>query len=102
MVFDRVSWAVDHRDTEAREGEARVFEVRHLDKVVLCFESGSFSFSHVPVCAEEDAHLWCASMALSKVQRTWSDLLGMGFVRRNVNKLASIRAALRYYIVLLY
>lgn len=68
MVFDLLSWAEDHRDTEVREGEARVFEVSVLDSVDLCFESGSFSFSHVPVCEEGDAHLWLSSMALSRCQ----------------------------------
>lgn len=53
MVFDQLSWAADHRDAEAREGEASPFEVRVLDGVNWCFESGSFSFGHVPVCAEE-------------------------------------------------
>lgn len=67
-VFDQMSWAADHRDTEAREGEASLLEVRALDRVNQCFESGSFSFSHVPDCAEEDAYLGCASMALSGCQ----------------------------------
>ncbi len=31
-VFDQLRWAADHRDTEAREGEASLFEVRALDK----------------------------------------------------------------------
>lgn len=48
MVFDQLSWAADHRDTEAREGEASLFEVRALDRLNQGFESGSFSFSHVP------------------------------------------------------
>lgn len=59
MVFDQLSWAADH--TEAREEEAGVFEVRALDKVNLCFESGSFTFSHVLACVEEDAYLWLTS-----------------------------------------
>lgn len=48
MVFDQLSWAADDRDTEAREGEARLFEVRALDRGNRGFESGSFLFSHVP------------------------------------------------------
>lgn len=68
MVFDQLSCAADHRDTEAREGEASLFEVRALDRVNLRFESGSFSFSHVPACAEEDAYLWLASVPVSGCQ----------------------------------
>lgn len=65
MVFEQVSWATDHRDTEAREREASLFEVRAIDSVNRCFESGSFTLSHVPACAEEDAYLWLAGVALS-------------------------------------
>lgn len=68
MVFDQLSWAADHRNIEAREGEANLFEARALDRVIQCFESGSSMFSHVPACAEEDAYLWLASMALSGCQ----------------------------------
>jgi len=93
MVFDQLSWAADHIDTEAREGEAGLFEVRVLDGVNRCFESGSFSFSHVPVCAEEDAHLCLASMALSGCQEYGASFSGCGVVRRRVNKLSSIPVA---------
>lgn len=68
MVFDQLSCAADHRDTEAREREASLFEVRALDRVNRCFESVSFLFSHVPACAEEDAYLWLASVAFSGCQ----------------------------------
>lgn len=64
MVFDQRSWAADQRDTEAREGEGSLFEVRALDIVIQCFESESFLFSHVAACAEEDAHDCLASVAL--------------------------------------
>lgn len=75
MVFDQLNKPADHRDSEAKEKgkrEANLFEVRVLDRVNRCFESTSFLFSHVPVCAEEDAHLWLASSA--QVPRTWSVL----------------------------
>lgn len=55
MVFDQLSCAADHRDTEAREGEASLFEVRELDRVNQCFESERFSCRHVPACTEVGA-----------------------------------------------
>lgn len=36
-----------HRDTGG------LFEVRALDRVNWCFESGRLSFSHMPICAED-------------------------------------------------
>lgn len=93
MVFDQLSWEADQRDTEAREGEAGLFEVRALDIVNQCFESGSFSFSHVPACAEEDAHHWLASMILSECQEHRACFVGWGVLERRVNKLPSVPVA---------